>query len=398
MLYLAVDQHRKQLTVNLRDEAGDVILKRQISTEWKRVREFLDEVRNRSVSEGGFVTIVEVCGFNDWFLKMLAEYGCREIVLVQPEKRSKNKTDRRDADGLGELLWTNRQRLLEGKKVQNVRRIVPPSARDAEDRQLTAVRHRLGRLRTRAVNRVQHLLLKHNLQQECPTKGMQTKAARKWLMKLEVGAMDRMELDHLLSQWELYDKQIVELEAKIGARQAENQAAVTIATIPGAGPYGSLALASSIGSVERFRSARSLAHYWGLTPGCRNSGDATRRLGSITKEGSAIARFILGQIVVHILRRDARMKEWFQRIKKRRGSKIARVAVMRRVATIIWHMLKHQQAYRLIGSNNANDPRSACVLPDRNAFFEARQGRSKEDCGQDKKSCRDSESAATARL
>ena len=96
---------------------------------------------------------MEVCGFNDWFLKLLAEYGCREIVLVQPEKRSKNKTDRRDADGLGELLWTNRQRLLEGKKVQNVRRIVPPSQRDAEDRQLTAVRQRLGRLRTRTINR-----------------------------------------------------------------------------------------------------------------------------------------------------------------------------------------------------------------------------------------------------
>ena len=36
MLYLAIDQHRKQLTVNLRDEAGDVILKRQVSTEWAR--------------------------------------------------------------------------------------------------------------------------------------------------------------------------------------------------------------------------------------------------------------------------------------------------------------------------------------------------------------------------
>ena len=36
MLYLAIDQHRKQLTVNLRNEAGDVILKRQVSTEWKR--------------------------------------------------------------------------------------------------------------------------------------------------------------------------------------------------------------------------------------------------------------------------------------------------------------------------------------------------------------------------
>jgi hypothetical protein len=88
MLYLAIDQHRKQLTVNLRDEAGDVILKRQISTEWKRVREFLEEVRNQSVPEGGFVAIVEVCGFNDWFLKLLAEYGCGEVVLVQPENRN----------------------------------------------------------------------------------------------------------------------------------------------------------------------------------------------------------------------------------------------------------------------------------------------------------------------
>ncbi len=38
------------------------------------------------------------------------------------------------------------------------------------------------------------------------------------------------------------------------------------------------------------------------------------------------------------------MKEWYQRIKERRGAKIARVAVMRRLATIIWHMLKHNQS------------------------------------------------------
>src|SRR5208337_3113831 len=154
MLYLAIDQHRKQLTVNLRNESGDVILKRQVSTEWARVRQFLEEVRNRSVPEGGFVAIVEVCGFNDWFLKLLADYGCKDIVLIQPEKRSKNKTDRRDANALGELLWTNRQRLLAGKKVQNVRQIVPPSERDAGDRQLTTVRQRMTHLRTRAINRV----------------------------------------------------------------------------------------------------------------------------------------------------------------------------------------------------------------------------------------------------
>ena len=257
MLYLAIDQHRKQLTVDLRNEGGDVILRRQVSTEWARVRKFLEELRTRSAPEGGFVAIVEVCGFNDWLLKLLPEYGCRETVLIQPEKRSKRKTDPRDANALGELLWTNRERLLAGKKIQNVRRIVPPSQPDAEDRQLTTVRQRTGRLRTRTINRIQHLLLKHNLQQECPTKGLQTKSARKWLAGLALGVVDRLELDQLLVQWELYDRQIEELDVKLRQRQAENPSAVLIATVPGVGAYGSLALACRIGSIARIRHPRS---------------------------------------------------------------------------------------------------------------------------------------------
>jgi transposase len=110
-----------------------------------------------------------------------------------------------------------------------------------------------------------------------------------------------------------------------------------------------LALASRIGSIERFPRPASLANYWGLTPGCRNSGEATDRLGSITKQGSAMARFVLGHMVLHVLRRDARMKAWHGRIKRRRGSKIARVAVMRRLATIIWHMVKHNEPYAVGG-------------------------------------------------
>jgi hypothetical protein len=39
------------------------------------------------------------------------------------------------------------------------------------------------------------------------------------------------------------------------------------------------------------------------------------------------------------------MRQWYQRIKLRRGAKIARVAVMRRITTIFWHMLSHQEAY-----------------------------------------------------
>ncbi|MCH7685631.1 MAG: VOC family protein [Planctomycetes bacterium] len=74
--------------------------------------------------------ILEVCGFNDWLIALLEEYGCREIVLIHPGKRSKRKTDRRDAGTLSELLWLNRGRLRQGEKPQGLRRVVIPSAED----------------------------------------------------------------------------------------------------------------------------------------------------------------------------------------------------------------------------------------------------------------------------
>jgi transposase len=92
-----------------------------------------------------------------------------------------------------------------------------------------------------------------------------------------------------------------------------------------------------------------LANYFGLTPSSRNSGESKDRLGSITKEGSKFARFLLGQLVLHFLKKDPRMREWYRRIKLRRGSKIARVAVMRRITTIFWHMLTHQEGFVIGG-------------------------------------------------
>ena len=144
MLYLGIDQHRKQLTVEDRNGAGDATVRRQVSTEWERVRAFFEEYRQQAQPEGGFVVILEVCGFNYWLVRLLGECGCREVILVQPEKRSKRKTDRRDARRVAELLWVNRERLLAGKRVQGVRRVEWPTEEDAADRQLTVLRHRLG--------------------------------------------------------------------------------------------------------------------------------------------------------------------------------------------------------------------------------------------------------------
>lgn len=350
MLYVGVDQHRKQLTVSVRNEAGDVILRRQVSTEWERVRLFWREIAERSQPDGGYVVILEVCGFNDWLLKLLDESGCREIVLVQSRERAKTKTDRRDAHRLGELLWVNRQRLLRGQRVEGMKRVRPPSASQAADRQLTALRQRIVAQRTQTINRVQHLLLKHNLGQECPTKGLQTAKARHWLKRLVVPAMDRLELDQLLEHWELLERQRVTVDSRIREHQQRDPQACVLATVPGASAYSSLALSARLGDASRFTTPGSLPNFWGLVPRCRNSGEVTDRLGSITKEGSAVARFILGQLVLHVLKRDAWMRGWYRKIKARRGSKIARVAVMRRLTVVIWNMVRYQQPYCCGGS------------------------------------------------
>jgi transposase len=359
MLYLGIDQHRKQLTVNVRDEEGHVVIARQVSTRWELVRAFFAQLREQAEAAGGFAAIVEVCGFNDWLIELLKEHGCRDVALVQTASRSRKKTDRRDAATLAELLWINRGRLARGEKLQQLRRVTIPSPQDAQDRQITALRKRLGECRTKTLNKIQRILLRHNLQQECPTKGLQSHLAGLWLKQLKLNDVDRLEMDFLLAQWKLWDEQIQEVEKKICQRFPESPEAQIIASLPGARDYTALALASRIAGIKRFPRPSSLANYWGVTPGCRNSGDATQRLGSITKEGSAVARFLLGQLVLHVLRKDRPMKEWYRRIKHRRGAKIARVAVMRRLTTILWHMLHTNQTYFQLrnAANSRGTPR-----------------------------------------
>jgi len=195
------------------------------------------------------------------------------------------------------------------------------------------------------INKIKHMLRRHNLQWEIPTKTFPTRAAIAWLKKLALPEIDRLEMDHLLADLEHVQQRFKELEDVIAERCATSEEAVILSSMPGAGNFVAMALACRVGRVERFPRSHSLANYWGLTPGCRNSGDNNQRLGSITKAGSSMARWLLAQVAHQALRKDRRLREWFKRIKRRRGASIARVAVMRRLATIVWHMLTQRKTY-----------------------------------------------------
>ena len=70
---------------------------------------------------------------------------------------------------MSELLWINRDRLLRGDRVREVRRIYLPSEEVQQDRQLTQMRDQLMRKRTQTLNQIHNILRRHNLEWDRPS-------------------------------------------------------------------------------------------------------------------------------------------------------------------------------------------------------------------------------------
>jgi len=359
MLFVGIDQHKRHLTVCVRDEQGDIVVRRQVSTQWEEVDRFIVSLQERAAEHGGYVAVMEVCGFNGWLIKRLEQSGCKRVCVIRAPDRVRQKTDRRDAAKLSELLWINRDRIAAGQSLVHVAEVYQPTEQEQYDRQLTHLRYRLGRGLTRTKNSIKGILRRHNLEQECPTKGGFTQAAVRWLKVVKLPELDRLELDVRLAEYGLYAQQHADAEAMIEKRAAKNAEVRRIRTMPKPGAYTALALVAHIGPIERFPHARSLSNYFGITPGCRNSGESDRP-GSITKAGHPFIRFLLAQMVLHALRGDPGLRRWYRRVKRRRGSKVARVGVMRRLCESLWHMLSKKEDYRPVDCRGDGDGKRAC--------------------------------------
>ena len=356
MLYVGIDQHKHHLSLSVRNDQGNIILTQQVSTGWGEVDRFLESLQSRAAGTGGYVAVMEVCGFNHWLIKRLKRWGCQRVYLIAAPPRLVNKTDRRDAAKLSSLLWLNRERVTAGERLIHVAEVYQPTDGEQQDRQLVRIRQRLGQELTRIKNAMGAVLRRHNLEQECPTKGAFTLAALKWMRKVDLPEMDRLEIDLRLKQHDLYESQIAQVQARIQERAGQHPRVPLVRTMAKVGEYTALGLLAHVGPIERFPHAKSLANFFGITPGCRNSG-RTDRPGSMTKAGHPFVRFLLGQMVRNALRSDPGLRQWYKGIKRRRGAKIAWVAVMRRLCEILWHMLTRNEPYRPIKAEAADPPK-----------------------------------------
>jgi transposase len=85
MLYLGIDQHARQNHGSLRDENGDVLQARQVSTQPEKINAYFQRLTHERLGSGeSFVAVLEVCGFNDWLIGMLQDHRCHKVILSNP--------------------------------------------------------------------------------------------------------------------------------------------------------------------------------------------------------------------------------------------------------------------------------------------------------------------------
>jgi len=219
---------------------------------------------------------------------------------------------------------------------------VPP--RDV--RELRAlVRHRLQLVRTAAMvkNRVHSSLDKYGLKHGFSD--LFGKAGMEWLRCVELKPLDRLLLDSFIEQVECLERLVGNVDVEIGRRASLDEDVRLLLSLTGVNVYSALLTKSEIGDVRRFPNYKKLIAWAGLAPGLYQSGNVERH-GHITKQGSRLLRWVMVECARSAVRHDARLCEFYERVRRRRGEQKALVAVACKMLKIIWFMLNRREPYQ----------------------------------------------------
>ena len=170
---------------------------------------------------------------------------------------------------------------------------------------------------------------------------LQQPPGRSWLASLELPAASREVIEDDLALIDALQQPIDRLDWEVRQRARAEPAVKVLTQLPGVGPFTALVILAEVGDVSRFGSARKLAAWAGLTPTVRGS-DRTVRHGHISKQGSAWLRWVLNQ-AAQTAKRSPEFSATYAAIAKRRGTKIATIAIARKLLTRAWHLLAEMQ-------------------------------------------------------
>lgn len=325
MLIIGVDFHSRFQQIAMVDRETGELVERRLEHGNGEVKKFYACLQ-KPVRVG-----MEATGYAQWFERMLAQLGHELWVGDAAEIRAamvrKQKTDSRDALHILDLLLQNR-----------FPRVWIPSPEERDLRQLLRHRHKLVCLRTSLRNQLQALAMGQGI---CRKKKLWGAPGRAELEALGLDPWARRRRRELLEILDRLEPSLAELDRAV-AQEAEQRSAVRcLMEQPGVGPVTALMFVLTIGPVARFRRSKQVVSYLGLNPRESSSG-GRQRLGAISKQGNSMARFLLVEAAQTASRYDQELRRDYQRLKFRRGTAVAKVAIARKLAVqLYWKLREH---------------------------------------------------------
>ena len=322
-LYIGVDFHPHQQTVAWCDTTTGETETIDLKHDLEKVRKFYS-----SFNEPAIIG-TEASAKAEWFENMLVETGHKLFVgnpvLIRKRATSRHKNDRRDAELILELLMRDEFPAIWRR---------PRESNEVID--ILALRHKLVRQRTQVYNRLQALAHRVGL----PKGRVATKKFRDLLESVEMEEAARLARSQYLGLLCSLGERITELEVWLQQKAESNKLVQLLQTQRGVGYLTGLVTVHTLGDVSRFkRVSKEVASFAGLDPVEKSSAGRVR-FGSISKAGSPLLRYHLGQAAQIASRYDAKLKGFHKRLAKKKPKGVAKTATARKLLVKLAIMLR----------------------------------------------------------
>jgi transposase len=280
---------------------------------------------------------IEASGQARWFERLLADLNFElwigDATEIARKRERKQKTDRQDAQHILRLLLKD-----------DFPQIWVANWENRDLRQLLWHRHRMVQARTRIMNQLQAVALNEGLRYK---KRLWREHGREQLESIRLAPWASRRRRDLLELLDRLNPTIAELSQAIEQEAEKFPEARCLMTHPGVGPLTALAFVLIIGRAERFQCGKQIAAYLGLVPLEDSSGNR-RRLGHITKQGSSMLRFLMVEAAQVTVRSLPEWRSKYFHLMMRRGRKIAKVAMARRLAIRLYWMWRKGWDYEQV--------------------------------------------------
>jgi len=323
VVFVGLDVHKRVVQACVVDGAGVVVREARLHGSERILLAFLKTVGECKVAleaTSGFELYYDALVSNGFSVSVANPFKVRLIA------QNRFKTDRADALALAQLLRTG---FLPTSYV--------PCGEVKELRRLVRERIHLVGLRARTKNRVRYLLQAYK--QETKFDPFTKKGMK------ELTAMPLPSMQRCVRLYDSLSAEIVDVEKELEGHESQHARELELLkSIPGIGRFTSLVIIAEVDDITRFPSAKKLCAYAGLVPSVRQSAN-TIKTGGITHQGSKDMRWMLVEVAHGAVRRDVFLKQFFTRIKARRGYKRAIVAVARKLLSYAFHVLSQKKSY-----------------------------------------------------